>query len=140
MHDKEFVSSYGANPAKTMRCVKPWLGSGRCVILDSGLVSFKSVKCMAKHGMFAIGNVYTRPQRLPQELAKGKRPCPRAKFLRYNDIYYFYCRDLVRACRMRQGQATDGLHRHSRDDFNGKTLAKELHYYSVRWKLGREVS
>jgi hypothetical protein len=66
MQDKEFVSGYGAKPAKAMRCVKPRLGSGRCVILDSGFASLKCVKGMAEHGMFAIGNVKTAHNGFPK--------------------------------------------------------------------------
>jgi hypothetical protein len=57
MQVKEFVLVYGANLAKALRCIKPWFGSGRCVILDSGFASVKCVKGMAEHGMFCIGKV-----------------------------------------------------------------------------------
>ena len=57
--DKKFVSTYGANPTKALRSVKPWIGSGRCVILDSGFASYKCIRGMAENGMYAIGNVNT---------------------------------------------------------------------------------
>jgi len=57
MNDKEFVSTYGANHAKALRCVKPWFGSGRCVILDSVFASFKCIRGMTENGMYAIGHV-----------------------------------------------------------------------------------
>ena len=57
MKDKEFVSTYGANLARALRCVKPWFGSGRCVILDSGFASYKCIRGMAENGMYAIDNV-----------------------------------------------------------------------------------
>jgi hypothetical protein len=60
MQIKEFVGTYGAiNPAKALRCVKPWFGSGRCVILDSGFASLKCAKRKAENGLFMIGNVKT---------------------------------------------------------------------------------
>jgi hypothetical protein len=55
--EKEYVATYGANPAKALRCVKPCFGSGRCVILDSGFASFKCIRVMTENGMFAIGNI-----------------------------------------------------------------------------------
>ncbi len=48
---KEFVADYGANPDKALLCVKPWFGSSRCVILDSGFASLKCVKGMAEYGL-----------------------------------------------------------------------------------------
>ena len=74
MQDNEFVSGYGANPEKAMRCVKPWFGSERCVILDSGFSSLKCVKGMAKHGMFAIGNVKTAYNGFPKNWLKENAP------------------------------------------------------------------
>ena len=70
MKDKEFVSTYGANLAKAMRCVKPWFGSGRCVILDSGFASFKCIRGMAENGMYAIGNVKSAHVAFPKAWLK----------------------------------------------------------------------
>ncbi len=86
MQDKEFVSVYGANPAKAMRCVKPWFGSGRCVILDSVFASLKCIKGMAEHGMFAIGNVKSAHNGFPKNWLKenasvrGQRSCATTTF------------------------------------------------------------
>ena len=59
MQSKELVGTYGANPAKALRCAassKLWFGSGRSVILDSGFASLKSTKGMAENRLFMIGN------------------------------------------------------------------------------------
>ena len=47
MKDKELVSTCGVNHAKALRFVKPWFGSGRCVILDSGFASYECIRGMA---------------------------------------------------------------------------------------------
>ncbi len=79
MQGKEFVADNGANPVKALRYVKPWFGSGRCVILDSGFASLKCVKGMAKHGLFTIGNVKSAHVGFPKtwlvrnEHARGQR-------------------------------------------------------------------
>ncbi len=78
---EEFVSVYGSNPAKALRCVKPWLSSGRCVILDPGFASLKCVKGMAEHGMLCIGNVKFAHTGFPKAwltenaLVRGERSC-----------------------------------------------------------------
>ncbi len=53
----DFVSVFGSNPSKALRCVRPCFGSGRYVILVSGFASFKCIKAMVEHGMHVIGNV-----------------------------------------------------------------------------------
>ena len=57
MAKKEYVTEWGKNPSKALRCVKPWFRSARCVILDAGFASLKCCKGMSEHGMFMIGNV-----------------------------------------------------------------------------------
>jgi hypothetical protein len=74
MKDKEFVGDYGANPAKALRFVKPWFGSGRCVILDSNFASLNCFKGMAEHGMFNIGNVKTTHTGFPNNWLKKNSP------------------------------------------------------------------
>ena len=61
--------------------MKPWFGSGRCVILDFGFASLKCFKGMAEHGMFMIGNVKTAHSGFPKiwlksnALVRGQRSC-----------------------------------------------------------------
>jgi hypothetical protein len=57
MTNKKFVDEWGKNPSKCIRCVKPWFGSGRCVIADAGFASIKCVEGLAEHGLYMIGNV-----------------------------------------------------------------------------------
>ncbi len=86
MQENDFVAACGANPAKALRCVKPWFGSGRCVIFDSGFASLKCVKGMAEHGMFCIGNVKSAHTGFPKTWLKenaqvrGQRSCASTTF------------------------------------------------------------
>ena len=57
MQDKEYVKEWGKAPATAMRCVKPWMGTGRLVIADAGFASLKLAAGLAEHGTFLIGNV-----------------------------------------------------------------------------------
>ena len=57
MASKEFVRPYGKNPAKALRCSKPWHGTGRTLILDSGFASKACAVGCADCGLFMIGNV-----------------------------------------------------------------------------------
>jgi hypothetical protein len=84
--DKELVSTYGANHAKALRCVKPWFGSDRCVILDSGFASYKCIRGMAENGMYVIGNVKYAHVAFPKVWLKqnahvrGERSCDSTSF------------------------------------------------------------
>ena len=81
MARKEYVGEWGANPAKAMRCVKPWFGSGRTVIADSGFASLKCATGMAEHGLYLVGNVKTASAGFPQKWLldqlkqRGDRAC-----------------------------------------------------------------
>ena len=81
MAQKEFVAEWGKNPSKAMRCVKPWFGSGRLVILDSGFASFKCAHGLAENGLFTIGNVKTASAKFPKDWLldqvpeRGNRGC-----------------------------------------------------------------
>ena len=66
MAQKEFVDIVGKNPAKAMRCVKPWFGSARCVILDSGFASVACALALRDKGMHMIGNVKTGHKHFPK--------------------------------------------------------------------------
>eukprot|EP00873_Tetraselmis_striata_P009895 jgi/Tetstr1/430159/TSEL_019991.t1 len=66
MASKEFIPEWGKNPAKCIRGVKPWFGSGRCVIADSGFASVKCTQGLAEHGLFMIGNVKTGSAGFPK--------------------------------------------------------------------------
>jgi hypothetical protein len=55
MANKEFVDEGGKNLSKCSRCVKPWFGSGRCVIADAGFASIKCAEGLAEHGLYMIG-------------------------------------------------------------------------------------
>ncbi len=57
MNDKEYVKEWGKAPATAMRCVKPWMGTGRLVIADAGFASLKLATGLVEHGTFLIGNV-----------------------------------------------------------------------------------
>ena len=59
MKTANFVAEIGSNLAKALRCVRPWFGSGRCVILYFGFASYKCVVAMDDYGFFVIGNVKT---------------------------------------------------------------------------------
>ncbi len=90
MQGKEFVADYGANPAKALRCVKPWFRSGRCVILDSGFASLKCVKGMAEYGLFTIGNVKSAHVGFPKTwLVKNAPTCLRTKVFRNDKLKNF---------------------------------------------------
>eukprot|EP00873_Tetraselmis_striata_P044287 jgi/Tetstr1/464551/TSEL_009308.t1 len=81
MASKEFIPEWGKNPAKCIRCVKPWFGSGRCVIADSGFASVKCAQGLAEHGLFMIGNVKTGSAGFPKQFLlsnlkeRGDRVC-----------------------------------------------------------------
>ena len=66
MADKEFVSLAGKNPAKAMRCVKPWFRTGRLVILDSGFASVSAAIHLRDKGLYMIGNVKTADVKFPK--------------------------------------------------------------------------
>ena len=66
MANKEFVSLAGKNPAKAMRCVKPWFRSGRLVILDSGFASVSAAVHLMDKGLYMIGNVKTADVKFPK--------------------------------------------------------------------------
>ena len=66
MEEKEFVDIAGKNPAKAMRCVKPWFGSGRVVILDSGFASVRCALHLMDKGIYMIGNVKTGHTQFPK--------------------------------------------------------------------------
>ena len=74
MKHKEFVADAGKNPAKAMRCVKPWFGSGRCVILDSGFACVVCALCLRDKGMHMIGNVKTGHKKFPKEWLLSQVP------------------------------------------------------------------
>ena len=74
MSRKEFVAEWGKNPSKAMRCVKPWFGSGRLVIIDSGFASVKCAHGMAEHGMYVVGNVKSASAGFPKAV---QLPLPR---------------------------------------------------------------
>ena len=57
MENKEWAREWGKAPATAMRCVKPWMGTGRLCIADAGFASMRLAKGMAEHGTFLIGNV-----------------------------------------------------------------------------------
>ena len=57
MQHKEWVQEWGKAPATAMRCVKPWMGTGRLVIADAGFASLKLATGLAEHGTYLIGNV-----------------------------------------------------------------------------------
>ncbi len=91
MQSKEFLGTYGANPAKALRCVKPWFGSDRCVIPDSCFASLNCAKGMAENGLFIHDRQReVRPCRLPEGLATEECTCPRAKIFRDDKLSNFY--------------------------------------------------
>ena len=67
METAEYVQEAGKNPAKALRCTKPWHGSGRVVILDSGFASVKCAKALRDKGLFMIGNVKTASMGFPKD-------------------------------------------------------------------------
>ena len=81
MGQKEFVTEWGKNPAKAMRCVKPWFGTGRLVVIDSGFASLSCARGMAENGLFIVGNVKTASAGFPkawllsQVHERGQRAC-----------------------------------------------------------------
>ena len=84
MGEKEFVQEWGKNPAKAIRCVKPWFGSGRIVIADAGFASVKCAHGLAEHGLYLIGNVkgastgFPKKWVLDQLSVRGDRACATA--------------------------------------------------------------
>ena len=70
----EFVELAGKNPAKALRCTKPWHGTGRLVILDSGFASVSCAKHLADKGLFMIGNVKTADTAFPKAWLLSKVP------------------------------------------------------------------
>ena len=74
MAKKEFVQEYGKNPAKALRCVKPWFNTGRLVILDAGFASVKCAIGMAEHGLYMIGNVKVGHTGFPKQWLLNKVP------------------------------------------------------------------
>ena len=76
----DFVAKVGSNPAnEALRCVRPYFGSGRCVLLDyptpaSHLTSVLS-PWPSMYGLIVVGNVIkTAPvRRLPQVMALDKK-------------------------------------------------------------------
>jgi hypothetical protein len=81
MTQKEFVREYGKNLAKAIKCVKPWFGSGRLVILDAGFASVKCAQGLAENGLYMIGNVkmahsdFPKAWLLSQVPQRGDRAC-----------------------------------------------------------------
>ena len=67
MENKEYIKPHGKNPAKAMRCTKPWHGSGRTVILDSGFMSVECATGLYDLGLFSIGNVKTASKGFPKD-------------------------------------------------------------------------
>ena len=74
MAHKEFVDIAGKNPAKALRCVKPWFGSGRCVILDSGFASVSCALSLRDKGMHMIGNVKSAHKMFPKAWLLSQAP------------------------------------------------------------------
>ena len=74
MENKEFVDVAGKNPAKALRCVKPWFSTGRVVILDSGFASVKCALELMDKGLFMIGNIKSGSKQYPKELMTTKVP------------------------------------------------------------------
>lgn len=74
MAEAEYVSEAGKNPAKALRCTKPWHGSGRLVILDSGFASVTCAMHLADKGMYFIGNVKTAHSSFPKKWLLSKVP------------------------------------------------------------------
>ena len=74
MAKKEYVTEYGKNPTKAIRCVKPWFNTGRLIFLDAGFASVVCAKGLAEHGLYMIGNVKTGHAGFPKQWLISKIP------------------------------------------------------------------
>ena len=74
MANKEYVQSDGKNPAKALRCVKPWFSTGRLVILDSGFASVSCALSMMDKGLYMIGNVKSGTKKFPKDFLINQVP------------------------------------------------------------------
>ena len=60
---QEFFSEYGHTTATTLRCTKPWHGSGRAVYGDSHFAGVKTAEAMLDAGLHFVGDVKTNTRR-----------------------------------------------------------------------------
>lgn len=67
MAKKEFNDKYPKSIALTLRMVKPFFSTGRCVIADSWFGSVACALALFKHGLFAIMNVKTATKDYPKD-------------------------------------------------------------------------
>jgi hypothetical protein len=82
MVSKEFVSSYGATTATTIRLTQPYHGSGRIIIADSWFGSIKTAVEMMKRGLYSVLIVKTAHKGFPRQLL-GEETLERGKWVAY---------------------------------------------------------